>query len=128
MNLILRLSVWRSFNDTPFDMPLAMCLPDSVSDQEFCKVDLVGRERAGESWYLHHNPDQKWLWASDMKSSEVLAFVTWDSTYVPGEMKCKSTKYLRAQELMVLLTTSRQVPATQHSQIRFPAHWHKEKV
>jgi hypothetical protein len=70
-------------------MPLALCLPESVSSTDFIAIDLVGPERAGESYYLHHNPNHRWYWASNMSPSEVLLFANWDSETVTGGTKCE---------------------------------------
>jgi hypothetical protein len=73
-------SIWRSFNTTSYDLPLALCVPDSVTATDIQTIEKVTPEVCSESYYLYYSKIHQWVWVSDMMPSEVLAFTTWDST------------------------------------------------
>jgi hypothetical protein len=79
-------------------MPLAMCMPSSVAPEDLIKVDLVGPEKSGESYYVHYNPQHEWYWASDMKPEEALVFTTWDSIGSAQGTSCRFCKCKASQQ------------------------------
>lgn len=79
-------NVWRTFSGRPQDVPLALCDPASVTDDDLLVADAIfdppGRpEWSFESWLLAHNPQHRWFWFPDMERDEVIVFKSSDSLH-----------------------------------------------
>ena len=83
------ISVWRCFTQFP-DKPLALCNPSSVMANDLVAVDTVTPKKAGEMYYVRHNPEHQWFWASNMTINEVLTFTTFDSNQTDQATNCRS--------------------------------------
>ncbi|KAN0091698.1 hypothetical protein V8E51_017545 [Hyaloscypha variabilis] len=81
-------NIWRTFNTTAHDMPLAFCNPKTISQEDLIAIDLVGSDKAGESYYLFHSDKHEWYWASNMKPLEAMVFSTWDSEATQQSIRC----------------------------------------
>lgn len=82
-------SIWRTFNTTAHDMQLAFCNPKTISQEDVIAIDLVGSDKAGESYYLFHSDKHEWYWASNMKPLEAMVFSTWDSEATQQSIRCE---------------------------------------
>lgn len=91
----MSLSIWRTFNTTAQDMPLALCWPNTVGDNDPVIVEVVEPNMVGENYYLRYNKNQKWFWARDMMPNEALIFSTWDSKRTEQTTNCKNFNRVR---------------------------------
>jgi len=82
------MNIWRSFNDTTQDVPLAFCNPRSIWKDDPMVVEIVEPNRIGQNYYLRYNEKHEWFWASDMIPSEVMVFTTWDSKRTEQVTNC----------------------------------------
>jgi hypothetical protein len=75
----LQVNLWRPIRGPLRDSPLAFCDGASVAPQALRRVELRYAERSGEIYYLLHQPEQRWYFASDMGVDEVWLFKNFDS-------------------------------------------------
>jgi hypothetical protein len=72
-------NLWRPIKSPVLDAPLAVCDARSVEPQDLVASDLVFRDRRGETYNLIYNPEQRWFYAPQMRSDEVLLLKCFDS-------------------------------------------------
>ena len=77
-------NVWRALTPPPQDVPLAVCEARSVTSTDFISAD-ANFDKDGaitfsfEALLLRHNPNQRWVFFSNMRSDEALVFKTHDT-------------------------------------------------
>ena len=72
-------NLWRPIKSPVLDAPLAICDARSVEPRDLVASDLVFRDRRGETYNLIYNPGQRWFYAPEMRSDEVLLLKCFDS-------------------------------------------------
>ena len=72
-------NLWRPIKAPVLDAPLAICDARSVAPQDLVASDLVFRDRRGETYNVVHNPAQRWFYAPEMRTDEVLLLKCFDS-------------------------------------------------
>ena len=77
-------NVWRVLTPPPQDVPLALCDARSVAPEDLIAADAIfdlkGESNFSfEAWLVRHNPRQRWVYYSDMRSDEALVFKTNDT-------------------------------------------------
>jgi hypothetical protein len=72
-------NLWRPIKSPVLDAPLAVCDARSVEPRDLVASDLVFRDRRGETYNLIYNPEQRWFYAPQMRSDEVLLLKCFDS-------------------------------------------------
>lgn len=75
----LIVNLWRPIHGPVQDMPLALCDARSVAPGDLVASALVYRDRTGETYAVHHNPDHRWYYAPDMAAREAWVFKCFDS-------------------------------------------------
>ena len=75
----LQINLWRPIRGPVRDAPLALCDATSVAPDALRAVELRYRERTGEIYYLMHEPEQRWYFASNMTVDEAWLFKNFDS-------------------------------------------------
>ena len=75
----LQVNLWRPIRGPLRDAPLALCDGSSVRSDALRSVELRYPDRTGEIYYLMHEPDQRWHFASDMTVEEAWLFKNFDS-------------------------------------------------
>ena len=76
----LQVNLWRPIRGPLRDAPLAICDGASVAANSLRTVELRYRDRTGEIYYLLHEPQQRWYFASDMTVDEAWLFKNFDSS------------------------------------------------
>jgi hypothetical protein len=80
-------NVWRPIRGPVVDLPLAVCLPETVEEADLVPtaIEHYGEggapmsERAGEIYCVRHRPGHRWLYVAAMAASEALVFKTYDT-------------------------------------------------
>jgi hypothetical protein len=72
-------NLWRPIKSPVLDAPLAVCDARSVAPQDLIASDLIFRDRRGETYNLIYNPGQRWFYAPEMRTDEVLLLKCFDS-------------------------------------------------
>ncbi|MBV8440346.1 MAG: methyltransferase [Hyphomicrobiales bacterium] len=72
-------NLWRPIKSPVVDAPLAVCDARSVAPQDLIASDLVFRDRRGEIYNVAYNPGQRWFYAPEMRTDEVLLLKCFDS-------------------------------------------------
>jgi hypothetical protein len=75
----LQVNLWRPIRGPLRDAPLALCDGSSVRPESLQNVELRYPERTGEIYYLTHEAQQRWHFASDMSVEEAWLFKNFDS-------------------------------------------------
>lgn len=75
----LQINLWRPIRGPVRDAPLALCDATSVAPDALRAVELRYPERTGEIYYLMHEPEQRWYFASNMTVDEAWLFKNFDS-------------------------------------------------
>jgi len=75
----LIVNVWRPIHGPLQDMPLALCDARSLRPDDLVASALVYRDRTGETYAVHYNPDHRWYYAPDMAAREAWMFKCFDS-------------------------------------------------
>ena len=75
----LQINLWRPIRGPVRDAPLALCDATSVAPDALRAVELRYPERTGEIYYLVHEPEQRWYFASNMTVDEAWLFKNFDS-------------------------------------------------
>jgi hypothetical protein len=75
----LQVNLWRPIRGPLRDAPLALCDGSSVAADSLENVELRYADRTGEIYYLMHEPNQRWYFASDMTVDEAWLFKNFDS-------------------------------------------------
>jgi hypothetical protein len=80
----VQINLWRSIRGTVQEAPLALCDATSVAPDALRAVELRYPERTGEIYYLMHEHEQRWYFASNMTVDEAWLFKNFDSA-PPGQ-------------------------------------------
>jgi hypothetical protein len=72
-------NLWRPITSPVLDAPLAVCDARSVTAKDLVASELVYRDRRGETYNLVYNPGQRWFYAPEMRTDEVLLLKCFDS-------------------------------------------------
>ena len=72
-------NVWRPIRGPLQDSPLAVSDAKSVRFDDLVATDLLYRNRTGEIYMVKFNTEQRWFYAPQMGTEEVLAFKCFDS-------------------------------------------------
>lgn len=75
----LIVNVWRPIHGPLQDMPLALCDAQSVNPGDLVPSALVYRDRTGETYAVHYNPEHRWYYAPGMGAHEAWMFKCFDS-------------------------------------------------
>jgi hypothetical protein len=75
----LQVNLWRPIRGPLRDAPLALCDGSSVRPDSLRNVELRYADRTGEIFYLMHEPQQRWYFASDMTVDEAWLLKNFDS-------------------------------------------------
>jgi hypothetical protein len=75
----LIVNLWRPIHEPLQDMPLALCDARSIAPGDLIASALVYRDRTGETYAVHHNPDHRWYYAPEMAAREAWMFKCFDS-------------------------------------------------
>jgi hypothetical protein len=75
----LQINLWRPTRGPLRDAPLALCDATSVAPDALRAVELRYPERTGEIYYLMHEPEQRWYFASNMTVEEAWLIKNFDS-------------------------------------------------
>jgi hypothetical protein len=75
----LQINLWRPIRAPVRDAPLALCDATSVAPNALRAVELRYPARSGEIYYLLHEPEQRWYFASSMTVDEAWLFKNFDS-------------------------------------------------
>lgn len=75
----IQVNVWRPIRGPVQRSPLALADASSVRPSELVATDQVFPDRVGEIYHLAHAPSQRWYFAPEMTSDEVLLIKGWDS-------------------------------------------------
>jgi hypothetical protein len=76
----LQVNLWRPIRGPLRDAPLAICDGASIAAKSLRTVELRYPDRTGEIYYLLHDPQQRWYFASDMTVDEAWLFKNFDSS------------------------------------------------
>jgi hypothetical protein len=76
---ILQINVWRPIRGPVQRSPLALADAASVAPEDLIATDQVFPDRVGEIYHLAYDPAQRWYYAPEMTSDEVLLIKGWDS-------------------------------------------------
>lgn len=73
-------------------MPLAICDPQTISEDDLIAVDQIGPSFNAEIYYVRPNTNHKWYWLRDQKHDEALLFQSWDSHPPDERLNCEHAK------------------------------------
>jgi hypothetical protein len=76
---IMQVNVWRPIRGPVKRSPLALADASSVRPEHLIATDQVFPDRVGEIYHLVHDPSQRWYYAPEMTTGEVLLIKGWDS-------------------------------------------------
>ena len=76
---IIQVNVWRPIRGPVKRAPLALADATTVKPDELVATDQVFPGRVGEIYHLAHAPTQRWYYAPEMTTDEVLLIKGWDS-------------------------------------------------
>ncbi len=76
---IIQVNVWRPIKGPVKRAPLALADASSIAPQELVATDQVFPGRVGEIYHLAYAPSQKWYYAPDMRTDEVILIKGWDT-------------------------------------------------
>lgn len=76
---IVQLNVWRPIGATVRRSPLALADASSVRPENLIATDQLFPDRRGEIYHVSFDPAQRWFYAPEMRSHEVLLIKGWDS-------------------------------------------------
>lgn len=76
---IVQINVWRPISGPVRRSPLAVADASSIGAGELVATDQVFPDRIGEIYQLAHAPTQRWYYAPEITSDEVLLIKGWDS-------------------------------------------------
>jgi len=72
-------NLWRPIRGPLQDAPLAICDARTLAAEDLVPLDLIYRDRVGETYLVHYSPRHRWYYAPEMSSDEVLLLKTYDS-------------------------------------------------
>jgi hypothetical protein len=76
---IIQINVWRPIRGPVQRSPLALADASSVATEDLIATDQVFPDRVGEIYHLAYDPAQRWYYAPEMTSDEVLLIKGYDS-------------------------------------------------
>jgi hypothetical protein len=72
-------NLWRPIRRPVEKHPLALCDARTIRPQDLIAVDLVYRDRVGETYALHYDPAQAWSWFPGLAPGEAILIKGYDS-------------------------------------------------
>jgi hypothetical protein len=93
------INLWRPTKGPVLDHPLALAESKTVSAEDLIEVEHVYPDRAGETYAVKHNPEQRFWYWSRMKTSDVILLQCYDSIQcadndgVKHEMRCAHASF-----------------------------------
>jgi hypothetical protein len=78
-NRFAEINVWRAIRGPVESSPLALCDARSLDLEDSVPMDLVYRERVGETLGFLFNPKQRWYYFPRMQSNEAILLKCYDS-------------------------------------------------
>lgn len=79
-------STWKPLRGPLRDWPLALCSPNSVSDDDLIAADNVRGDDFAENQLLCAGEGHEWWYLKDQEASEILLFRQADSDGNRGEL------------------------------------------
>lgn len=76
---IAQVNVWRPITGPVERSPLAVANASTIRPESLIATDQVFPNRIGEIYHLTHDPAQRWYYAPQMTTDEVLLLKGWDS-------------------------------------------------
>ena len=76
---IIQINVWRPIKGPVKRSPLALADASTVAPEELVATDQVFPDRVGEIYSVAYGPNQRWYFAPEMTTDEVLLIKGWDS-------------------------------------------------
>ena len=73
------INLWRPVTRTVEESPLAVLAARSVRQSDFVTLALRYADRDGQIYFMRHNPDHQWFYASRMRTNEALLLKCFDS-------------------------------------------------
>jgi hypothetical protein len=73
------INVWRAIRGPIESSPLALCDAHSLEAKDIVPMDLVYRERVGETFGFLHNPKHRWYYFPRMQRNEAILLKCYDS-------------------------------------------------
>jgi len=74
------INVWRPIQATVESSPLAVCDATSMKLADFVPTDLKYRDRTGEVYSVHFNPNHRWYFFPKMRRNEAMLLKCYDSS------------------------------------------------
>jgi hypothetical protein len=78
-NRFAEINVWRAIRGPIESSPLALCDARSLGAEDIVPVDLVYRERVGETLGFLYNPKHRWFYFPRMERNEAILLKCYDS-------------------------------------------------
>ncbi len=75
----VEINVWRPIAEPVQSWPLALCDAQSLDWQDLVASERRTRERVGETYRVHFNPNHRWFYFPHMRRNEVLLIKCFDS-------------------------------------------------
>ena len=72
-------NLWRPIGRPVDKSPLALCDASTIAPEDLIAVDLVYRDRVGETYALRHHPAQRWYYFSQLTPDEAILIKGYDS-------------------------------------------------
>lgn len=76
---LVQVNVWRPIRGPVQRSPLALADASTVRPEDLIATDQVFPDRVGEIYHLAYDPEQRWYYAPEMTTDEVLLIKGWDS-------------------------------------------------
>ncbi|WP_247483753.1 CmcJ/NvfI family oxidoreductase [Bradyrhizobium sp. 15] len=76
---LMIIQAWRTFSEPPQDFPLAFCDASSIVPGDLIEAYQNKYGAKIQTWFLHHNPAQRWYYLPDMTADEFFLFKGYDS-------------------------------------------------
>lgn len=76
---LIQVNVWRSTAGPVRRSPLALADASSVAPSELIATDQIFPDRVGEIYSLAYGPNQRWYFAPEIDTDEVILIKGWDS-------------------------------------------------
>jgi hypothetical protein len=72
-------NVWRPIAEVVQESPIAVCDAQSIAFTDLVPLDLVYRDRVGETYAITYNPSHRWFYFPQQRRDEVLLIKCFDS-------------------------------------------------
>lgn len=76
---IIQVNVWRPIRGPVVRSPLALADARSIAEPELVATDQIFPDRVGEIYQVAHGEDQRWYYAPEMTTDEVILIKGWDT-------------------------------------------------